>query len=80
MLPTFILALHAYVTSSLSISGKNIQGIVPITMLEYLLIHNISVAGVKMEDIADIKCQLCHLHLEHYLFQQKYDQIFRHLC
>ena len=49
-------------------------------MLEYLIIHNIFVSGVYMEDIADMKCQLHHIHLEQYFIKPKHDQNFRHLC
>ena len=39
------------------------QGILPTTMLSYLVIHNCFVSGVFMEDIADMKYQLHYIHL-----------------
>ena len=47
-----------------SISGSNRQGTFPTHLLEYLVIHNSFVSDVYMEDIAKIKFQFHHLHLE----------------
>ena len=38
-------------------------------MLVFLVIHNIFICDVYIEDIADIKCQIHHLHLEQYFIQ-----------
>ena len=38
-----------------SISGSNSQGIMPTTMVEYLVIHKSFVSDVYMEDIASMK-------------------------
>ena len=56
------------------------QGILPTTMLEYLIIHNIFVFDVYMENIADMKFQSHHLHLEDSFIQQKHDKNFLLLC
>ena len=49
-------------------------------MLEYLIIHNIFVFDVYMENIADMKFQSHHLHLEDSFIQQKHDKNFLLLC
>ena len=49
-------------------------------MLESLVIHHSFFSDVYREDIADIKCQLHHLHLEQYFIQQKHYQNFQHFC
>ena len=49
-------------------------------MLESLVIINSFVTDVYMEYIADMKCQLHHIHMEKYFIQQKRDQNFQHLC
>ena len=50
----------------------------PTNMLEYLIIHKSFVIDVYMEDMANMKFQIHHLHLEKYFIQQKHDQNFRH--
>ena len=49
-------------------------------MLASLVILNNFVSDVYMEYIANMKCQLHHIHLVEYLIQQKHDQNVRHLC
>ena len=57
------------------------QGIFPTFMLAYLVnIYSFGASGIYMDDIADIICQLRHLHLDIYLTHQKHNQNFRHLC
>ena len=51
---------------------KKCQEILPTTMLAYLVINNIFVSDIYI--IANMKCQLCHLHLEQDFIQQN---IFR---
>ena len=46
----------------------------PTTMLEYLEIYNIFVTAVYTEAMANIICQLHHLHLEQCFNEQKHDQ------
>ena len=41
-----------------------------------LVIHNSFASDIYMEDIANMICQLLHLHLEQYFIEQKHDQNF----
>ena len=66
---------HKFIDSS--ISGSNSEVIMPTTVLVSLEIHNGFFSDVYMEDIADIKCQIRHLHLEQYYIEQKNDQNFQ---
>ena len=50
------------------------------TMVEYLVINNIFVSDLYMDDIANMKYQLHHLHLEQSLIKQINDLNLRHLC
>ena len=50
------------------------------TMVEYLVINNIFVSDLYMDDIANMKYQLHHLHLEQSLTKQINDLNLRHLC
>ena len=50
-------------TSSNTYNKKH-QVICTATMLEYLVIHNSFVSDVYMDDMAYMKQELCHLHLE----------------
>ena len=49
-------------------------------MLSSVVIHNSFFSDVCMDDIANMKYQIFHLHLEQYCIQQKYDQSCQHLC
>ena len=62
------------------ITGSNRQGLLPTTTLESLVIHTSCVSDVHMDDTANMKCKIYHLHLEHYFIQQKHDQNLQHLC
>ena len=43
---------------------KICHGMLPITMLAYLVVRNIFVSDVYLDDIANMKFQLHHSHLE----------------
>ena len=49
------------------------QGIMPTTMLAYLVNCKKIVTNMYMNDISNIICQLYHLHLEQYFFRQQHD-------
>ena len=68
---------HKFIESS--IVGSNIQGIMPTTMLVYLVIDNSFVSDVYMDDISKIKCQVHHLHLDQLFIQPRHDENCRHL-
>ena len=59
---------------------KKRQGILPTTMLAFLVNINSFVSDVYMDNIADTICQIHYSHLEQYFIQQKHDLNFRHLC
>ena len=59
---------------------RKYQVILKKIMLESLVINNSYVSYLHMDDISDMKCQLQHLHLYHYIIFGKYDQNFQHLC
>ena len=75
---SFNITCICYKLTESSIFGSNSQEILPTTMFAYLVIYNSFVSDIYMEDIADTKYQLHHLHLEKYFIQQKHDQNFRH--
>ena len=52
------------------------QGIMPTTMLSFLVNIKSYLSGVYMDDIAYRTCKLHHLHLEHYYIQQELDLNF----
>ena len=60
---------HKFVDSS--ISGINSQGMLPITMFEYLVIHNIFLYDVYMDYKVNSKYKLHYLNLEECLFKKK---------
>ena len=62
------------------INEKKRQGILTTNMLEYLETHNSFASDVYMKDIAEMICQLHHLHFEQYLIQQQCALNWRYLC
>ena len=61
----------AFQKKNTTVLKNRFQVIMPKHILAYLEIHNIVISDVYMDDRADMKCQLCHIHLEQYLIQQK---------
>ena len=49
-------------------------------MLACLVIINSFVIDVYMEDIADMKCQIHHIHLEKVFIQKNQENNCRYLC
>ena len=49
-------------------------------MLAYLLNFNSFFSDVYMDNLADKKCQLHHLHLYKYFIQQTHDKNLQYLC
>ena len=49
-------------------------------LLEFFKTYNVSVNDVYMEVIANIKCQIHHLHLEKGLIQKIQEKNSQHLC
>ena len=59
--------------------NNKFQVILPTTMLEYFVVHNIFFSDVYMEDTSKMKYQLNHTHLDQYFIQQsiiKYSNIY----
>ena len=71
-----MLALHKENTY---FPNNKCQGMPPTNMLEYLIIHKSFVIDVYMEDMANMKFQIHHLHLEQYFIQKERNKNGRHL-
>ena len=69
MYVTFTFICHNFIDSS--ISGSNIQAIMPTTMLAYLVIHNIFVYDVYMNDCPKLNVSFVIYIWSNILFNKK---------